>query len=283
VAKGEAMHGIEQVPGPDGVIRYRLAIRFPIYDATGKVRNIASLGFDVPQGFFRFDALYRVKVTSVGVVDSFVRERDGLSASAFMPSRDSEQAPDNEAQPGGPRISIPLRRLVHLRNAARVVVQIYFEEFAPYCFSKEKIAARLKRFFSAPFLLLSYIGCIPASIVIKKPNGQIIWANSNFEDWMGRPLRKLIGTTVFDLWPKPFAAVIKERDDAVAKGQAMQVIEQVPGPHGEIRHRLAIRFPIYDGTGKVGNIASFSFEMPEEFFRVGPLFPFSGPRTTSAA
>jgi PAS domain S-box-containing protein len=186
-----------------------------------------------------------------------------------------------------------LERLAKLRRALRRLLRLYLEDLASYCDECDKtIRVCRTSLLVTPFLVFQYIDSIPASVVIKERDGRIVWANSDFEEWMGEPLHKLKGKTVFDLWPTPVAIVIDKHDQASANGRSMQVIEQVPARDGSNRLRLALRFPIRDRRGRVSKIASFSFDLPQVPFIIDPLYhveilkagvKVGGPRSASVA
>jgi len=66
VARGRGMQVVELLPGPDGSIRHRLALRFPIRTAAHKIFRTACIAFDLPEIPDSLGPLYRADIYRKG-------------------------------------------------------------------------------------------------------------------------------------------------------------------------------------------------------------------------
>lgn len=90
----------------------------------------------------------------------------------------------------------------------------------------------------------------PALKFIKNEAGQFIYINPTFERIFQITPEQILGTTVFDHWPKPVAQKLKERDDLIfATNQQTESLEAIPTPSGT-RHWLTVRFVFSNADGQ---------------------------------
>ncbi|MEY2868037.1 MAG: hypothetical protein RIR01_451 [Bacteroidota bacterium] len=112
-------------------------------------------------------------------------------------------------------------------------------------------------------LLQSIIDNTSSPIFIKKLNGEYLLINKNFGDLFGTTNEKIIGKTDHDFLPKEIAETYRNSDLEVAKKltelKSEETIEQKDGIHTYI----AVKYPLYDATGRIYAIGGISTDITE--------------------
>ncbi|HEX9151341.1 MAG TPA: PAS domain S-box protein [Flavobacterium sp.] len=112
-------------------------------------------------------------------------------------------------------------------------------------------------------LLQSIIDNTSNPIFIKKINGEYLLVNKQFGSLFQIPNEAIIGKTDHDFLPKEVADVYRNSDLEVAKVlrelKTEETIQQPDGPHTYI----AVKFPLYDSTGRIYAIGGISTDISE--------------------
>jgi PAS domain S-box-containing protein len=112
-------------------------------------------------------------------------------------------------------------------------------------------------------LLQSIIDNTSNPISIKKLNGEYLLINKNFGELFGTTNERIIGKTDYDFLPKEIAEMYRNSDLEVAKKlielKSEETIMQKDGTHTYI----AVKFPLYDETGRIYAIGGISTDITE--------------------
>jgi len=112
-------------------------------------------------------------------------------------------------------------------------------------------------------LLQSIIDNTSNPISIKKLNGEYLLINKNFGELFGTTNERIIGKTDYDFLPKEIAEMYRNSDLEVAKKlielKSEETIMQKEGTHTYI----AVKFPLYDETGRIYAIGGISTDITE--------------------
>ena len=112
-------------------------------------------------------------------------------------------------------------------------------------------------------LLQSIIDNTSNPIFIKKLNGEYLLINKNFGELFGTTNERIIGKTDHDFLPREIAENYRSSDLEVAKKlvelKSEEIIEQKDGTHTYI----AVKFPLYDATGRIYAIGGISTDITE--------------------
>lgn len=112
-------------------------------------------------------------------------------------------------------------------------------------------------------LLQSILDNTSNPVFIKKLNGEYLLINKNFGELFGTTNERIIGKTDYDFLPKEIAEMYRNSDLEVAKKltelKSEETIEQKDGIHTYI----AVKFPLYDATGRIYAIGGISTDITE--------------------
>jgi len=112
-------------------------------------------------------------------------------------------------------------------------------------------------------LMESMLDNVPGVVQMKDANGRYLFANRQLEKLAGFSREQFIGKTVSELFPKAYADIVKDHDQAVlATGEAIQTEEDVLYPDGPHPH-WSIRFPLRNPQGKIYATAGISTDITE--------------------
>ncbi|GGY61015.1 hypothetical protein GCM10011613_00440 [Cellvibrio zantedeschiae] len=90
----------------------------------------------------------------------------------------------------------------------------------------------------------------PALAFIKNEAGHFVYINPTFERVFQMTPGEIIGTTVFDHWPKAVAQKLHDHDMTIfASGKQTEAFENVPTPTG-MRHWLTVKFVFSNADGQ---------------------------------
>ena len=107
----------------------------------------------------------------------------------------------------------------------------------------------------------------PFGAWLKKDDGHYVFVNTALEAAMGIPAGAWLGKTDADIFPEAVAKTVRENDLAVLAANAShRFAESAPGPGGELRSWLTIKFPYQDRSGQkyVGGIGIDMTELDNE-------------------
>jgi PAS domain S-box-containing protein len=112
-------------------------------------------------------------------------------------------------------------------------------------------------------LLQSIIDNTTNPIFIKKLNGEYILVNKQYENLFQISNDEIIGKTDHDFLPQATADIYRSSDLEAIKAQkevkVEETIQQSDGPHTYI----AVKFPLYDATGRVYAVGGISTDITE--------------------
>lgn len=112
-------------------------------------------------------------------------------------------------------------------------------------------------------LLQSILDNTSNPVFIKKLNGEYLFVNKECQKLFNLPEGEVIGKTDQDFLPTEIAKVYRDSDYEVLKAEKELKIEQIvqmtDGPHTFI----AVKFPLYDSTGRVYAIGSISTDITD--------------------
>lgn len=112
-------------------------------------------------------------------------------------------------------------------------------------------------------LLQSIIDNTSNPIAIKKLNGEYLMVNKNFGELFGIANDKIIGKTDQDFLPKEIAETYRNSDLEVAKKLIeLKSEETIPQKDG-IHTYIAVKFPLYDESGRIYAIGGISTDITE--------------------
>ncbi len=126
-------------------------------------------------------------------------------------------------------------------------------------------------------LLQSIIDNTTNPIFIKKLNGEYMLVNKQYGSLFQISNEKIIGKTDHDFLPQTTAAIYRSSDLEVVKAlkelKIEETIDQADGPHTYI----AVKFPLYDSTGRVYAVGGISTDITErkkyeESMQIGDKF-----------
>ncbi|SHK97355.1 PAS domain S-box-containing protein [Pseudonocardia thermophila] len=101
----------------------------------------------------------------------------------------------------------------------------------------------------------------PALIYIKDTQRRFVYANEYFAQHFGASAASLIGQTNDVVFPPEMARAFDENDALVfSTGRAHEFEEPAVGPHGAYR---SVKFPLFDGEGRVVAVAGISTEITD--------------------
>jgi two-component system sensor histidine kinase/response regulator len=108
----------------------------------------------------------------------------------------------------------------------------------------------------------SLMETLPLNVFRKDLEGHVVLANQRCCDTYQMPLRKLIGKTDFDLFPRELAEKY-HRDDAtvIASGKMLEDIEQHRRPDGEQIFVQVFKAPAYDAAGHIVGVQGMFWDV----------------------
>ncbi len=88
-------------------------------------------------------------------------------------------------------------------------------------------------------------------VYIKDLDGRYITVNTMFLDFLGKPEHDVIGKTNYDFFPKEHADHFRQNDlHVIATGKSCEFEQTIP-MKGAIHVYTAVKFPIFDESGKI--------------------------------
>jgi len=121
-----------------------------------------------------------------------------------------------------------------------------------------KIAERTQALRESEGRFQTFMNNTPFTAFIKDETGKLVYVNNQFFVQFHNTIIAPLGKTNFDLFPPIVAEEIQANDMTVlTTGKAIEFIETIPDPKGNVIHWLAIKFPLHDPKGRkfLGGIA----------------------------
>jgi PAS domain S-box-containing protein len=122
------------------------------------------------------------------------------------------------------------------------------------------IIARLKALEARFSAFMKYL---PGAAFLKKSSGEFVYVNETWERVSQKKGKDIYGKRVDDLWPEDIAAQYKTNDKTVITAklpmQFMQTVQQGEG----LRNWYTVKFPIFEGSGKIVMIGGIGIDVTE--------------------
>lgn len=97
----------------------------------------------------------------------------------------------------------------------------------------------------------AFMDTSPVVAYMKDETGKYVYVNQSFRRLFRATDPELIGKTDQELMPEDVAKRLRETDRSVlADNRSAELMEQVPGEKGEMRHWLAVKFPFTSQSGQ---------------------------------
>lgn len=108
------------------------------------------------------------------------------------------------------------------------------------------------------------IDMLPSPIFIKNGEGRYISCNRAFENYIGIPRAKLVGSTVYDIAPPELAAIYDKADlDLIAKGGTQSYEANVRYADGTYHDVIFYKSVFYNAEGKTDGISGVMLDITE--------------------
>jgi PAS domain S-box-containing protein len=109
----------------------------------------------------------------------------------------------------------------------------------------------------------SLVENLPCLVLRKDLAGRFIFANHRYCDFVGRPLRQILGMTDADLFPGELAEQYRRADRQVVEtGGDFEVIEEAIGAEGR-RYMHVLKTAVRDASGKVTGTQNIAWDVTE--------------------
>ncbi len=111
----------------------------------------------------------------------------------------------------------------------------------------------------------SLVETLPQNIFRKDLRGRFTFANQQFCQTIGRPLREIIGKTDFDFFPADLAEKYK-RDDAqvMATGQNYEIVEEHRLPDGRLIYVQTVKTPLRGAYSQISGLQGIFWDITEQ-------------------
>ncbi len=112
--------------------------------------------------------------------------------------------------------------------------------------------------------LRALIDANPAAVYVKDLAGRYQLLNPVAANWSNGTAATLIGRTVFDVFPREAAEVMREHDNLVIEsGKQVNREALIPNEHGGMRTLIDYKFPLFDANGKVNAVAGLAVDITQ--------------------
>ena len=109
------------------------------------------------------------------------------------------------------------------------------------------------------------IEAIPNPIYYKDANGKFLGCNRAFENYIGRPMREVIGKTLQDLVPSDLASPHQEADlEILGGGNSVTYEAEVADADGSIRAVIESKAPFFDMDGRIAGIVGTMLDITDK-------------------
>ena len=114
-------------------------------------------------------------------------------------------------------------------------------------------------------LLYSLINNSQNLVTVKSRTGKYRLVNQSFARWMGQDEDEICGQTDDQLFPPKVAQLHRQLDERILAGEQVVNTEEVlPGPHGEQRTFMGIRFAIQEAKGRPKDVGQVLTDITEQ-------------------
>ncbi len=137
------------------------------------------------------------------------------------------------------------------------------EQLATIQKREEERDIALKELKTSENRLKSIINNANAVIFLKDIDGRFVTINNKFKEICNLSEEKVIGKTVFDIFPFEIASLLAQNDKKIIDTQRHQNFEEKVMLQGKYYTYLAIKFPLIDSDGKVYAIAGISTDITD--------------------
>jgi diguanylate cyclase (GGDEF)-like protein/PAS domain S-box-containing protein len=97
----------------------------------------------------------------------------------------------------------------------------------------------------------AFMDTSPVMAYMKDETGHYVYVNQSFRRLFRATDAELLGKTDLELLPEDIAKKLREADRSVlAENRGLELMEQVPGEKGDMRHWLAVKFPFLSQRGQ---------------------------------
>lgn len=121
---------------------------------------------------------------------------------------------------------------------------------------------QLKSFYHHYILVLD---TMPAVIYVKTGDGRYIFCNKAWSSFTGLDRDSVVGKTVFDVYPRDFAAALDAGDKRIIADKAPTTFDDTfPFTHGDSKILRSIKAPVYDESGELRLIVGMAHDITEQ-------------------
>lgn len=96
-------------------------------------------------------------------------------------------------------------------------------------------------------LLKALVQSLPLNVFAKNTNGEFVYANENFCQYIGRSLRDILGKSDFNLHPENLAEQYRSDDRRIMLSGKMETVSEQYGSSGEMIALTVLKAPLYGG------------------------------------
>lgn len=114
-------------------------------------------------------------------------------------------------------------------------------------------------------LLRTIIDAVPATITVKDIGGTYVLVNAYQANQFGRSAEWFVNRNIADIWPADYVRHLRERDDAVIRTRSTQRYYEYDytDPDGRVTSWMGIRSPILNEIGTVSYIVSVGLDITD--------------------
>jgi two-component system, NarL family, sensor kinase len=152
-------------------------------------------------------------------------------------------------------------RLLFLLTAILITVQFFF--FLTVYFSHKKRVKAEEQLTEHKEILQSIIDNTSSLIYIKDLQGRFTLVNRQFEKTFGVSRDNLIGKTVFDFCPPPYAVKYTEADQVVLQQNKLIEVQEDSMIDGQLYNFYSIKFPLHHPNGEIYALCGISTNITE--------------------
>ncbi len=130
---------------------------------------------------------------------------------------------------------------------------------------EELVEKRTEELESSRRFLEATMESTPDAIYIKDRDSKYLFANEAYCKLFGKSKNEIIGSTVYDLYPKEQADILTEQDEKVIRGGNIIHVPDFPvkSPNGGTRIIYTIKAPVNDASGRAAYLVGITRDMTE--------------------
>ncbi len=104
----------------------------------------------------------------------------------------------------------------------------------------------------------------PVVIFVKDLEGRYLYVNQRFTDLFSISSESVLGKTDFQIFPTPLAEAFRHNDRRVVMTQGKITTNEIASHKGDLRNYISVKFPLFDGQGKVSAVAGISTDITDD-------------------